>query len=249
MGRTWIIERRSHKQYEDLQDKYNDVEQGSNKDNEANEDKDDILAQLGIEVPQKNIDWDELHELNEHVIGWLYVPGTTIDHPVLQHPTDAKFYLEHNIDGSEGRPGCVYSSFKYNSTDFMDFHTVLYAHGLANTSIFTPLHQFNDAKFFEENKYMYIYTPETVYVYEIFGAYGHSDEHLLACYNTETEAGRQYYLDMVAGIRDINAHFRDGVEVTPDSHILTLSTCLQQEDRRWLVQGVLVNDPTLEEVE
>ena len=57
---------------------------------------------------------------------WIYVPGTNVDYPVLQHPTDDAYYLEHNMDGSKGLPGCIYTE-SVNTKDFTDrtlFYTV-----------------------------------------------------------------------------------------------------------------------------
>ena len=48
----------------------------------------DILKSLGIEIPEKDIDFAALQEENSDVYAWIYVPGTNVDYPVLQHPED-----------------------------------------------------------------------------------------------------------------------------------------------------------------
>ena len=95
----------------------------------------------------------------------------------------------------------------------------------------------------EANRYVYIYMPDKVLVYDIFAAYKFSDKHILANYSTVSEAGKQQYLDEVFGTRDMRAHFREGVAVTVENHILTLSTCIGgQPNNRYLVQGVLIEE-------
>jgi sortase B len=84
----------------------------------------DVLKSLGIEIPEKDIDFAALKEENSDVYAWIYVPGTNVDYPVLQHPTDDAYYLEHNMDGSKGLPGCIYSE-SVNTKDFTDPNTVL----------------------------------------------------------------------------------------------------------------------------
>lgn len=204
----------------------------------------DILAELGITVPEKNLDWEKLWDTNEHIYGWIYIPNTNVDYPVLQHPTDDSYYLDYNLDGSKGYPGCIYSEHRYNSTNWDDFNTLLYGHNMKNGTMFKTLHYFEDSKFFEENRYIYIYTPEHTYVYDIFGAYTYSNKHILATYHFQTDTNRQTYLDEVFAIRDMSAHFREGVEVTPEDYLLTLTTCTGNSSTRYLVQGVLVNPPT-----
>lgn len=216
----------------------------------ATEVETDILTQLGITVPEKNLDWEELWETNEHIYAWIYIPNTNVDYPVLQHPTDDSYYLNYNLDGSKGYPGCIYTEHKYNSTDWTDFNTLLYGHNMKNGTMFKTLHYFEDSTFFEENRYMYIYTPDYVYVYDIFAAYVYGDKHILAYYSDVSEVGRQEYIDDVFGIRDMSAHFRDGVEVTTESNLVTLVTCIGgRPNNRYLVQGVLVNPPIVDEVQ
>ena len=208
----------------------------------------DILEQLGITIPEKNIVWEDLYKTNSHIYAWIYIPNTRIDYPVLQHPTDDTFYLNRNLDGSWGYPGCIYSEYRYNNKDWTDFNTLLYGHNMKNGTMFKDLHSFENSTFFEENRYAYIYTPDHVYVYDIFAAYVYGDRHILAEYNSQYESRRQDYIDAVLGIRDMSAHFRDGVEITTESKLLTLVTCIGgRPNNRYLVQGVLVNPPKINE--
>ena len=58
-----------------------------------------LITKYGIDVPEKNIDFDKLHkEVSEDIYAWIYIPNTHIDYPVFQHSTDNSYYLEHNID-------------------------------------------------------------------------------------------------------------------------------------------------------
>ena len=208
----------------------------------------DILEQLGIEVPEKKLDWKELHKTNKDIYAWIYIPNTQVDYPILQHDTDDDYYLNYNLDGSKGYPGCIYTQYRYNEKDFTDFNTLIYGHDMKNGTMFHTLHNFEDRSFFEKNRYIYIYTPEYTYVYDIFAAYVFSDVHILNYYSDITEDQRQEYLDDVFGIRDMSAHFREDVEVTTDSRLVTLSTCIGgRPNNRYLVQGVLVNPPSVEE--
>lgn len=202
----------------------------------------DILAELGIIVPEKNLNWEELAETNKDIYAWIYIPNTSVDYPILQHETEDNYYLNHNLDYSEGRPGCIYTQVSHNSKDFTDFNTIMYGHNMRAGTMFATLHNFEDETFFNENKYFYIYTPEHTYVYEIFGAYAFDDRHILANFDNDSESDRTTYLEEVFSIRDMSAHFREDVEVTTEDSIVTLSTCISgRPNNRYLVQGVLIN--------
>ncbi len=201
----------------------------------------DILELLGIEIPEKNLDFNQLHLENPDIYAWIYVPGTLVDYPVLQHPTENSFYLEHNIDGSAGYPGCIYTEL-YNKKDFSDRNTLVYGHNMGDGTMFATLHYYENSQNFAENQYIFIYTEQKVFVYHIFAAYAFPGVHLMKHYDyTDDKVYEDYLNDIFSG--DYYGFIRDGVEVTTDNKIITLSTCIAgQPDMRYLVQGVLLND-------
>ena len=257
MGYTAWQEKKAQEQFESLlssqPESESETESVADTESEMTEETEteiDILTQLGITIPEKNINWDDLYKTNEHIYAWIYIPNTNIDYPVLYHPTVDDYYLNRNLDGSVGYPGCIYAQQSYNTDDWTDFNTILYGHNMKNGTMFKTLHKFEDGKFFEENRYAYIYTPDHVYVYDIFAAYVYGNRHILYEYDQYNESRRQDYIDMVFGIRDMSAHFRDGVEITTEDKLLTLITCIGgRPNNRYLVQGVLVNPPIVDEAE
>ena len=185
------------------------------------------------------VDWEGLWEVNEDVYAWITVPGTVIDYPILQHATDNTYYLNYNIDGSYGYPGCIYTE-NMNAKDFTDNNTVIYGHNMKNGSMFAGLHQYEERSFFEEHPQVLIYTPEKTYEYTIFAAYIYDDRHLLYSFDFANEDVYASYLDTVLNMRDLSANIRDDIAVTREDSIITLVTCMSnQPDKRLLVQAVL----------
>lgn len=202
----------------------------------------DPLKELGIEIPEKNLDWDALHEENGDIYAWIYVPDTTVDYPVLQHPTDNSYYLDYNMDGTKGYPGCIYTE-DFNRKDFSDIHTVIYGHNLEDKTMFSSLHNFEDDDLFSKDHYIFIYTQDYVFVYRIFAAYEFGAIHLLDNYDYTNEYVYEDYLKKIYQTTDRVANVRTDIEVTTQDKIVTLSTCTADHDadRRFLVTGVLVN--------
>lgn len=202
------------------------------------------LSEAGIPVPEKEVDIPAMQrDTNADIYAWIYIPDTNIDYPVLQHPTDDYYYLNYNIDGSKGYPGCIYSEGAYNNKEFTDANTVLYGHNMKNGSMFANLHKYEDSEFFAKHPYVYIYTEDKLRVYRVFAAYVHSSEHLLYSYNFSDPVMFQRYFEEVMSERTMNSNFSEEVELSGDEHILTLSTCIANKpDNRYLVQGVLINE-------
>ena len=185
------------------------------------------------------VDWEGIWEINEDVYAWITVPGTVIDYPILQHATDNTYYLNYNIDGSYGYPGCIYTE-NMNAKDFSDNNTVIYGHNMKNGSMFAGLHQYEERSFFDENAQVLIYTPEKEYEYTIFAAYIYDDRHLLYSFDFSNEEVYASYLDTVMNMRDLSANIRNDISVTNGNKIITLVTCMSnQPDKRLLVQAVL----------
>ena len=201
------------------------------------------LNELGITLPDKSLDWDELHEFSEDIYAWVYVPDTCVDYPVFRHPSDNNYYLRHNVDGSEGHPGCIYTE-DYNSMDFSDFNTVLYGHNLSDDTMFSSLHYFDDPDFFGAKDYfIYIYTEDYVFVYQIFAAYEFPNWHLLLNYDSQNLYDRESYIRTMLNSNGRVANFRRDISISESDKLITLSTCTTDLNfnLRYLVAGVLLN--------
>ena len=200
-----------------------------------------LMTKYGIQVPEKNIDFDAMHkEISGDIYAWIYIPNTHIDYPVFQHPTDNSYYLEHNIDGSEGYPGCIYTE-NYNSKDFSDPHTVIYGHNMRDTTMFSDLHLYEDEEFFENNRYVYIYTEDMVYVYKIFAAYQTNNAHQLLNYDFSQKETVKMYLENTVMRMQEPMVYDDTTVFSGDDQILTLSTCVMTERQfhlRYIVQSL-----------
>ena len=191
----------------------------------------------------RKIDFADMQaNTNEDIYSWIYIPDTNIDYPVLQHPTDDTYYLNYNMDGTKGYPGCIYTE-KANAKDYTDFNTVLYGHNMKNGSMFHDLHKYADASFMEEHPCVYVYLPDQTLKYQIFAAYRYDDRHLLYSFDYNSEKVREGYLQDIFNLRDLSAVLDDAVEVTAEDTIITLSTCIGgQDNRRFLVQAVLLEE-------
>lgn len=194
-----------------------------------------------LDVSERKIDFASMQaDVNEDIYAWVYVPGTKVDYPILQKNGNNDFYLDHDLNGKKASCGSIYTE-NYNKKDFNDNHTVVYGHNMKNGSMFKSLRNYDDKDFFEENKYIYIYTEADTRVYEIFGAYEYTDEHLLLNYKTDNAGGFQKYLDMVKKQPDASGHFNRELTVNSSDKIITLSTCISGKDgSRYLVQGKLI---------
>lgn len=246
-GYRIIVENRANSKYEEIQNTVNSAAKQAETEaviieteTEEETETETEEVQNAFDIPEKNLDWNSLYAENKDIYAWIYIPGTQVDYPVLQNAADDTYYLNHNIDGSYGKPGCIYTE-KINSKDFTNYNTVLYGHNMKNGEMFGCLHDYEDKTFFDENPYVYVYTEEKTYVYEIFAAYTATNAHILNTNDFSTQEGFADYLDNVVYNKALTGNFRNDTRVTSDNRIITLSTCTSNSSKRWLVQAVLVN--------
>lgn len=104
------------------------------------------------------IDFDELIRENPDTVGWIKMPGTRIDYPIVQG-TDNDFYLNHDFYGKKSAGGVIYLDYE-SQGDFLGRNSILYGHNMKNGSMFKDLVRYKDEAFFKEHRYFTIYTPE-----------------------------------------------------------------------------------------
>ena len=177
--------------------------------------------------------FDKLWDLNPDVIGYLQIPDSNIDYPVLQSLERRDYYLKRNIDGSTGFPGCIFAE-NINSGDFSDAVTILYGHNMQNGTMFGQLKKYFEEDFREEHKYIFVYQPDCVSLYEVVVVSPYSEEHLLVDDfikngNSFMFSGvkRDDQVRVINHLKEFNsklAYFAEG-EITEEDKLLVLSTC------------------------
>ena len=145
------------------------------------------------------------------------------------------------VEGKYSAAGSIYIQ-RNNSNQFTDRNTVIYGHNMKNKTMFRTLHNFRDPKFFEQNEFFTIYTPGHIKTYRIFSAYRYDNRHILNSFDFADKAVYEEYLKFATNPVSLIKNVREGVKVTADDPIVTLSTCISDKRYRYLVQGVLIKD-------
>lgn len=198
----------------------------------------------GESAADAQIDFSLLQADNPEIFGWLYIPGTTIDAPVLQSGQADDFYESHNAYGEPDEGGAVYIELA-NLTSMCDFNTVLHGKtGTEGTGLFADLYRFADRDFFKEHEKAYLYLDGNVLTYEIFAAYERENTSLLRSYDFTYADGCAQFLEDLYGIRDMTMNLREGWEgITPYHFLITLTTQKEEQpDRQFVVIAILTGD-------
>lgn len=204
---------------------------------------DDVNTDIHVSSVENPIDFDALEEINPDIYAWVCIPGTNISYPVLQREGNDSYYIRRAEDGTHATAGCIYSE-DINSKDFSDRVTVLYGHNLHSGEKFAQLNKFSDARFFENTRYIVVYTRTSELIYEVFAATPHSYAHILK--NNDMDNASEYYafFNGILEKKSVKANFLDDCTLSFTSdRVIVLSTCLEGNNhQRYLVMGRLVAD-------
>lgn len=187
-------------------------------------------------------------EANPDTIGWISIPGTEIDYPVMYTPEDPDFYLDHGFDQEPSAGGMIYldagddcggrkarEPAEAEAAKRINF--ILYGHHMKNGTMFAGLEQYLEPEFFKEHRTIFFDTLAGAGEYEAFAVFSMTAaeaEERLAPY-LAAESREQYgRLMEIAGAESLH-----GPKETPEwpRRLLTLMTCeyTQNEGRLFLM--------------
>lgn len=206
---------------------------------------DDSQKELLNLNPLARINFDLLKQTSPDVYAWIEIPGTPIAFPIVQHSTNNNYYLRRAISGAYDITGCIYTQ-NYNSKDFSDKNTIIYGHYMDDGTKFGPLLSYMDKNFYEEHRRIDIYTETEWLTYEVFAAIPYDTRHILKTYNTHNDPYGAFLRDVLTS-SDARSIVSANYEIDAESDkIITLSTCLKNSTKRYLVVAKLVKSQLCE---
>ncbi len=189
----------------------------------------DEVAQSASVVTEANalaemtVDWDTLLAQNSDTVAWIYMPGTTINYPIVQGEDDDE-YLHVDFEGNYGlvSTGTIFLSAS-NSSDFSDDANFIYGHRLNSGGMFASLVSLQDQDAFDEARTLYILTPTRNYRCSTIA--------LNIVANTETSIIQPNFTDSATMISYLQEYMDsasakdDDFDLTSISKIFALITC------------------------
>jgi len=182
----------------------------------------------------RNMDFTALQEVNSDVLGWILIPGTRVSYPLVQGE-DNDYYLNHTWKKWRSAVGSIFLEHR-SSSDFSDFHTIIYGHRMNNGSMFASLSKYKKQSYWEANPCVYITDAAGTKKYDIFAAYevGTTEETYRILF--DDEAAMQAYIDFCLS----KSVIKTDIVPTVNDKIVTLSTCTGRgHATRWVVQARL----------
>ena len=176
----------------------------------------------GDGVPQ--VDFDELEAINPDVIGWIYVPNTVINYPVVQTDNNTT-YLSRLFDLSGNGSGTIFMDMDGTAPGAVDQQTTLYGHHMYDSTMFKIVDDTLKQDAFDAFGNVYYITRETTYVFKPLFTAQVMDTYTDARVTNFTgdPSLTQYLQDMLGQAKAKAADAEERIEST--DKVLSLVTC------------------------
>lgn len=181
-----------------------------------------------------------LKELNSDYIGWIQIPDTNIDYPVLQNMEDPDFYLKRDFNKDKNSHGSIY----LDSTCITGYskNSVIYGHHMKDGSMFADLDNYKTMEYYLTHDSIRFDTLYNMHDYQIVAVLKVPEKDLEKTSSfllLETEEKFNSFKDFVSSYQ----LYETGTTFTYEDSFLTLITCeYTYKNGRILVIAKMIQD-------
>lgn len=188
------------------------------------------IARPGDKPPEKK-SYEEFKKINSDVIGWLTVPGTVIDYPVVRCSNN-EYYLGRDVNKKKNAHGAIFMDFR-NADPLQQRHIILYGHNMKNGTMFHDLMNYKQKEFFNKNRTIEFNWDGVETKWEIYLAYLIPPNQI---YHINTLFGdaknfADVMNDTIEFAKTVTpSNILEDVTIKETDQVLTLSTCSYEYD-------------------
>lgn len=171
--------------------------------------------------------FEKLLKYNSDIKGWLTIPGTNIDYPVMQSYSGSDFYLKRDFEGNKDKNGSLYIDGNCNVKK-PSKNIVIHGHNMDTTGMmFHELLKYNDINFYMHHP---VITFDSIYKesqWKIIGyikVSGNMNENVNFNYLKGDFHSKEEFMDFIYQI-EMRSLYYCPVDVNEKDRLLMLSTC------------------------
>lgn len=187
--------------------------------------------------------FDTLYDQNSDIKGWITIPNTVINYPVVQ-THDNSYYLSKGFNKTDDNHGTLFLDYRDNINP-MSQNLIIYGHEMKDGQMFHSIRDYEKVSFYNSSP---IITFNTLYrndKWKVFAAFiantlppkGYVFDYLITDFNSSK--------DFRSFIDEVNARslIKTSVDVKPGDTLLTLSTCTYEfPEARFVVMARRVRE-------
>lgn len=205
----------------------------------------DTLTDLGGFDSEKKAAFEKYSKVyaeNNDFVGWITIPGTRIDYPVMQTKDNPEFYIDHDFDKSYSKFGVPF--MQENCNIAISDNLVIYGHHMYNGTMFSDLCKYSDEEFYRAHKTVSFDTLDGFGEYEIIAVFktvAYSADGF-KYYNFVRAEKKEAFDSYIAKCKKLSL-YDTGVTAEYGDKLITLSTCeYSRKNGRMVVLAKLIDE-------
>lgn len=168
----------------------------------------------------------KIYEKNNDFIGWLTIPGTQLDYPVMQADNN-DYYLTHGFDREKSEIGIPFLDMR-NNWENADDNLIIYGHNLKNGNMFGSLKNYLNKEYYEKYPIIQFDTLYEKAKYEIIvvglSRVANSNEDVFRYYEFFNAESSREFKYAIQEMKKLEC-YSTGKKAEWGDKLLTLSTC------------------------
>ena len=167
---------------------------------------------------------------NEDCIGWVRIPDTKIDFPVMQTKSNPQYYLRRGFD----------KQYSYLGTPFMDArcdanydnNLIVYGHNMKDGKMFADLLKYKVKSYCAEHNIIQLNINGITYNYELYAVCKVKNDDKWYGYTCQTD--KESFNNLISHIKNKSLYLSQN-EIQYGYRFLTLSTCEYSQNNGRLI--------------
>lgn len=194
------------------------TDEQSTEENTAEEETSTVtLAVCDPNTPPRH-DLAALQRENSGCVGWLTIPDTGIDYPIMHTPDEPEHYLRRDFYGNHASGGTPFLEGR-NAAQAEGQNLIVYGHNMLDGSMFKPIVQYLEPNFRQTHQDIYLELGDTQYRYQVLAVLETTVDSLVYRYTDLSDPAAE------SDFRSALFHAANLDVIHHTEGYLTLSTC------------------------
>ena len=190
-------------------------------------------TKLELDINNILTPYKELYKENKDMAGWITIPNTAINYPVMYRKDDNETYLHTDFKGNKGsRSGCIFMDGRSHFfEENVSSNLILYGHNMRAGTMFHDIMKYEKETYYLAHpviQFDFIYQTGT---YDILAAFPYDIETSensseFKYYNYFHVTNEQEFNSYLKGIQSLSL-YDTGISASWGDELITLSTCAE----------------------
>lgn len=214
----------SEKEFQDVKDLIIQENEGNQETLTASSTDASPFVELdGKKIQRKYL---QIYQQNNDFIGWLTIPDTVVDYPVVFTPDDEEFYLRKDFHKEKSTSGTLFLGANSDLETPSD-NIIIYGHNMHAGTMFHTLLEYQDEDFYKEHPYFEfdsLYGDGKYIIIAAFKIQISDDEDSFKYYEFYNAENQDEFDEYVSQCKTLTPYdIREGASY--GDKLITLSTC------------------------